>query len=211
VSDVLALDHVIVVVADLDSADRRLYREHGLASVAGGRHAGHGTGNRIVPLGTSYIELMAVVDRDEAASSPIGSWVGQRLVEVGEVPVALCLRTDDIAVTARRTGYTPLAMSRTRPDGVELSWQLLALQAALAEGLPFFIHWHVDDADHPSRELVEHRCAPIGIDWVEIGGDQDRLASWLGDHELPLRHVEGPPGPHRLAVATSAGEPIFIG
>ena len=99
----LALDHVIVVVADLDSAARRLYREHGLASVAGGRHAGHGTGNRIMPLGSSYIELMAVVDRDEAASSPVGSWVGQRLVEVGEAPVALCLRTDEIEATAQRT------------------------------------------------------------------------------------------------------------
>src|SRR5262245_6695165 len=79
---VLALDHVIVVVADLDSAAGRLYREHGLASVAGGRHAGHGTGNRIVPLGSTYIELMAVVDPDEAASSPVGSWVGQRVIEV---------------------------------------------------------------------------------------------------------------------------------
>ncbi len=210
-SEVLALDHVIIVVADVDSAARRLYQEHGLASVAGGHHAGHGTGNRIVPLGSNYIELMAVVDRDEAASSPLGSWVAQRLVEVGEGPVALCLRTDDITATARRTGYTPLAMSRTRPDGVELAWQLVALQAALAEGLPFFIHWHVDDADHPGRELVEHRCAPIGIDWVEIGGDEDRLASWLGGHELPLRHVQGPPGPHRLAVARAAGEPILIG
>jgi hypothetical protein len=211
VSVVLALDHVIVVVSDLDSAARRLYREHGLASVAGGRHAGHGTGNRIVPLGGSYIELMAVVDRDEAASSPLGSWVGQRVVEVGGAPAALCLRTDDIELTAQRTGHKPLAMSRTRPDGVELAWQLVALPAALAEGLPFFIHWHIDDADHPSREPVEHRRAPIGIAWVEIGGDEDRLASWLGDHGLPLRHVEGPPGPHRLAVAMSAGEPVLIG
>jgi len=211
VSWVLALDHVIVVVADLDSAARRLYREHGLASVAGGRHAGHGTGNRIMPLGSSYIELMAVVDRDEAASSPVGSWVGQRLVEVGEAPVALCLRTDEIEATAQRTGCKPLAMTRTRPDGVELAWQLLGLDAAMTDGLPFFIHWHVDDADHPSREHVEHRCAPVGIDWVEIGGDEDRLASWLGDHGIPLRHVQGPPGPRRLAVAMSAGEPVLIG
>jgi hypothetical protein len=208
---VLALDHVIVVVADLDSAARRLYREHGLASVAGGRHAGHGTGNRIVPLGANYIELMAVVDRDEAASSPLGSWVGQRVVEVGEGPAAVCLRTDDIEVTAQRTGHRPLAMSRTRPDGVELAWQLVALPAALADGLPFFIQWHIDDADHPSRGPVEHLCAPIGIAWVEVGGDEDRLASWLGDHGLPLRHVEGPAGPHRLAVAMSAGEPVLIG
>ena len=70
VNRVLALDHVIVTVHELDAAARRYHEEHGLGSVPGGRHAGHGTGNRIVPLGTSYIELMAVVDGDEAASSP---------------------------------------------------------------------------------------------------------------------------------------------
>ena len=207
----LTLDHVIVVVADLDEAARQYHEEHGLASIAGGRHAGHGTGNRIVPLGSSYIELMGVIDRDEAASSPLGSWVERRLVEVGEAPVALCLRTDDIEATARRTARKPLRMTRTRPDGVELRWRLVGLDAALAEGLPFFIEWNVDDVDHPGRQLVEHRCAAVGIDWVELGGDHDRLASWLGQHELPLRHVEGAPGPHRAAVAIANAEPVIIG
>ena len=208
---VLTVDHVIVIVEDLDAAARRYYEQQGLASVAGGCHAGHGTANRIVPLGSSYIELMAVVDRNEAASSPVGSWVERRLVEVGEAPVALCLRTDDIEAAARRTGRKPRRMTRTRPDGVELEWQLVALDAALAEGLPFFIQWYVDDVDHPGRAIVEHRCAAVGIDWVELGGDADRLASWLGHHELPLRHVEGAPGPHRMAVAVANGEPIVIG
>jgi hypothetical protein len=208
---VLAVDHVIVIVHDLDAAARRYYEHHGLASVPGGRHPGHGTGNRIVPLGSNYIELMAVVDRDEAASSPLGSWVGRRLVEVGEAPGALCLRTDDIEAAARRTGRAPLPMSRTRPDGVELEWHLVALDAAFTEGLPFFIEWHIDDVDHPGRGVVEHRCAAVGIDWVELGGDEDRLASWLGPHELPLRHVEGTPGPHRMAVALANRETIVIG
>jgi hypothetical protein len=69
----LEIDHVIVAVADLDVAAAALEREHGLASVAGGRHPGHGTGNRIVPLGDSYLELMAVVDEDEASASPLGA------------------------------------------------------------------------------------------------------------------------------------------
>jgi hypothetical protein len=213
IATMLALDHVIVGVRDLDAAARRYDEEHGLASVAGGRHPGHGTGNRIVPLGSSYIELMAVVDPDEAASSPLGSWLERRLVEIGEAPVAICLRTDDIEAAALRTGREALPMSRTRPDGVELEWHLAALDAAFTESLPFFIQWHIDDADHPGRERVEHRSAAVGIDWVELGGDQDRLAAWLGqhEHELPLRHVEGPPGPHRVAVATANGGPIVIG
>lgn len=208
---VLAVDHVIVVVHDLMAAARRYYEQTGLASVVGGLHPGHGTGNRIVPLGDSYIELMAVVDGDEAAASPLGSWVERRLVNVGEAPAALCLRTDDVEGTARRTGHTPLPMSRTRPDGVVLEWHLVALDAALTEGLPFFIRWHGDDIDHPGRAMVEHRCAAVGIEWVELGGDKDRMASWLGPHALPLRHVEGPPGLHRIAVALADGEPIVIG
>jgi Glyoxalase-like domain len=211
VSRVLALDHVIVTVHELDAAARRYHEEHGVASLPGGRHAGHGTGNRIVPLGASYIELMAVVDGDEAAASPVGSWVKRRLAEVGEAPAAVCLRTDDIDATARRTGYASQPMSRIRPDGVELAWELVALDAAFSEGLPFFIQWHVDDADHPGRALVEHRRPPVGIDWVELGGDRDRLASWLGQQELPLRHVEGAPGPHRLAIALADGETALIG
>jgi Glyoxalase-like domain len=208
---VLAVDHVIVVVHDLDATARHYEERMGLGSVAGGRHPGHGTGNRIVPLGSSYIELMAVIDPGEATASPLGSWVQRHLVEVGEAPAALCLRTDDIEATARRTECEPLLMSRTRPDGVELAWHLVALDAAVTEGLPFFIQWHVDDGDHPGRSLVEHRCPAVGIDWVELGGDRDRLESWLGHHELPLRHVDGAPGPHRVAVAIANRDPIVIG
>ena len=166
---VLAVDHVIVVVEDLETAARRYDDELGLASVPGGRHVGHGTGNRIVPLGSSYIELMAVVDRDEAASSPVGSWVERRLAEVGEGPGALCLRTDDIEAAARRTGHQPLAMGRTRPDGVQLGWHLVAHDAAFGDGLPFFIQWHVDDADHPGRR---RRRAPRRCRGHRVGRDR---------------------------------------
>jgi hypothetical protein len=208
---VLALDHVIVGVGDLDDAARRYDEQHGLTSLPGGRHAGHGTANRIIPLGDPYIELMAVVDRDEAATSPLGSWLTRRLLEAGEGPAAMCLRTDDIDAVARRTGREPLAMSRDRPDGGELSWRLVGLDAALADGLPFFIQWLVDEADHPGHAAVKHRSGANGIDWVELGADPDRLATWLGPHDLPLCPVAGAPGPRRVAVGTAAGEPIVLG
>jgi hypothetical protein len=138
--------------------------------------------------------------------------VERRLAEVGEGPAALCLRTDDLETVAQRTGHPALPMSRTRPDGVTLDWHLVGLEAAFTDGLPFFIEWHVDAADHPGRTVVEHRCAPVGIEWVELGGDEERLASWLGPHDdLPLRHVDGRPGPHRVAIETTGGETIVLG
>jgi len=208
---VLTIDHVIVTVEDLDRAATRLYEQHGLASVAGGRHPGHGTGNRIVPLGETYIELMAVIDLRDAASSPMGSWVRRRVLEAGDAPAGLCLRTDDIEAVARRTGQSPSRMSRTRPDGVELTWHLAALEAAFSDGLPFFIQWHVAAGDHPGRAVVAHRVPAAGLAWVEMGGDHQRWASWLGPHTLPLRAVEGRPGPHRIAVKVMGGEPLVIG
>ena len=166
VGRVLAIDHVIVVVHDLDAAARRFDEQHGLASVAGGRHAGHGTGNRIVPLGSSYIELMAVVDPDEAAFSPLGAWLARRLVEVvgGITPAALCLRTDDIEAAARRTGASRSRCVAPVPTASS-SHGTWSPDAALTDGLPFFIQWHVDDADHPGHAVAEHRCAANGIAW----------------------------------------------
>ena len=58
----MRIDHVIYATQDLDAAAARLESEHGLVADGGGRHAGIGTENRIVPLGGGYLELIAVVD-----------------------------------------------------------------------------------------------------------------------------------------------------
>ena len=206
-----AIDHVLVVVHDLDHAAETFARDLGLASVAGGRHPGHGTANRIVPLGDSYVELVAVVDASEAVASPFGAFMQARLAESGEGPVAVCLRTDDIAGVAERLGDRAFEMTRTRPDGVELSWHMVALDAALELGLPFFIEWRVPAEEHPGRAAVTHRRPAVGIAWVEVGGDADRLADWVGDADVPLRAVDGPPGPRRFAVEVAGDDPIVIG
>ena len=67
----MRIDHVIYATQDLDAAAARLEAEHGLVADGGGRHAGIGTENRIVPLGGGYLELIAVVDppRRSAARS----------------------------------------------------------------------------------------------------------------------------------------------
>ncbi|MGZ8620620.1 MAG: VOC family protein, partial [Actinomycetota bacterium] len=56
------IDHVVYAVRDLEVAARRCLEEHGLVSIPGGRHPRWGTANRIVPLGQTYLELLAVED-----------------------------------------------------------------------------------------------------------------------------------------------------
>jgi hypothetical protein len=58
------IDHLIYGVRDLDAAAAR-FEALGLSSYAGGSHPGLGTSNRIVPLGDSYIELLAPAPFDD--------------------------------------------------------------------------------------------------------------------------------------------------
>jgi hypothetical protein len=71
----MELDHVLIAVVDLAAAGREIEARHGLASIEGGSHPAGGTANRIVPLGDSYLELVAVVDAATAAESAFGRWV----------------------------------------------------------------------------------------------------------------------------------------
>ncbi len=71
--------------------------------------------------------------------------------------------------------------------------------------MPFFIQWDVPPEQHPGRTPVVHRTRrPQGIAWIEISGDSDRLARWLGLSDLPIRFAPGPPG--LLAVAVRIGD-----
>ena len=205
----IAFDHVIVITADLDSAAESFLANHGLASVPGGRHAGHGTGNRIIPLGNDYLELMAVIDPAEASASPLGRWVAA-IASTGGGPAALCLRVADADVHAERLGIEPLGMSREKPDGTVLQWRLVGLDEALgADRLPFLIDWDIDPADHPSRAPVDHRVTVSGISWVEIGGDPRLAAVRIGSDHLDIRAVGGPPGLRRVAIGGSTTEIVL--
>lgn len=205
----LEIDHAILVVTDpADTADRFAQRS-GLAAVAGGQHDGHGTANWIVPLGSSYIELMYVADAAEAANSPLGRWVHEQ-TRTGDRLAALCVRTDDIDGVATRLGIEVESMRRRR-DGGDLEWRLVGLPSTLsAERLPFFIQWDVTDDDHPGRTSVDHRTQPDGIAWVEYGGDPERLSDWLGGETLPIRYTGDQPGPRRLSITTTDG-PVLLG
>ena len=189
----MKLDHVVLAVGDLEVAGRELEAQHGLASVAGGRHPGWGTENRIVPLGESYLELIAVVDEAEAAASPFGRWVAAAR-GAGPQPLGWAVRPDDLERHARKLGLPVAEGSRETAEGVVLRWRYAGVERARAEPcLPFFIEW-APESLCPGRA----GAARFAATELRLEGDADALEPWLGPHELPL--VVRPGGPALGAV-----------
>jgi Glyoxalase-like domain len=199
------IDHVVFGVRDLDAAAARLENDHGLVSVVGGRHPGWGTGNRIVPLGSSYLELIAILDEEEAMANPIGRGLAASIAG-GDRWQCWCVATDDLVGVAERLSLPVDAGSRVRPDGTTLRWRSAGFPFVLENpSLPFFISWDVPANLHPGAAAAEHRVEPRGISWIEIGEDE-RLDRWLAGAALPVRPVRGPAGPVAVGVATASGE-----
>ncbi len=179
----MRIDHVIYVTRDLDRAAAMVEDELGIAVVAGGRHEGLGTHNRIVPLGNGYIELLAVWDEDEAARSALGSAVQARLEQLGDGLMAWAVAVDDVQPVAQRLDTWVTAIERQG-----LTARLTGLLEALREPfLPFFI------ARDPEVPDPGRGADAGGISWIEVVGDAERLTRWLGGGALPVRIAEGPP------------------
>jgi hypothetical protein len=201
------IDHVVRGVGDLEGAARLLEEGTGLGSLPGGRHPGWGTGNRIVPLGSAYIELLAVADADEAAVSPVGRAVAQA-VTGGDRWLCWCVATDDLDGVTGRLGLAIDTGSRLRPDGATLRWRSAGFLNALSDpALPFFISWEIPAELHPGR-VPGVRDSGNRIAWIEIG-DDPRLAGWLGLVDLPIRTIEGADGGLAVALDTPGGQVVI--
>jgi catechol 2,3-dioxygenase-like lactoylglutathione lyase family enzyme len=201
------LDHVVYAVPDLERAGARWERELGLASVEGGRHVRWGTANRIVPFGTQYLEMIGVVDRDEA----VGTAFGRSVLELGGagggwmMPV---LATDDIEAVGTRLGLDVDVGSRRRADGVEIRWRSAGFDdPRRAAWVPFFIQWDIGPELYPGGAPVEHPSGATGIASVEIAGDAEALAGWTGEPALPfVVSADEPAGVRAVSLATPDGE-----
>jgi hypothetical protein len=199
------LDHVLIAVSDLAAAGREMEASHGLASIEGGRHAAWGTANRIVPLGDSYLELIAVVDEATAAETTFGRWVASS-TSTSARPFAWAVRTSELDEVARRLGLSVHAGSRTAPGGVELRWRSAGIEEAASEpSLPFFIQWEVD-TQLPGQAPVHHPAGSPKIARLVLDGDAGRLAGRLGDYQLPIVVRKGASAVRAIYISSDAGE-----
>ena len=170
----------------------------GLESFAGGRHPDWGTANRIVPLEDAYLELVRIVDEDEARSSRFGQWVLDTARRPGS-PFGWAVRPSNFDATVKRLVLDAREGSRTTPSGEIVGWRMAGLEAAAERPwLPFFVEWH-DLSTFPGR------LAPTTarLRRVSVAGDVDELADWLGPHDLPLDVTPGDQGVVSVTVDTS--------
>ena len=159
------IDHLVYATTDLEATVAELASRLGVEPTPGGSHAGQGTRNQLVGLGAgAYLEIIGPDDDqpDPVDGRPFGI---DRLVRprlVGwcvrpRLPLAAVAR----AAAAARWDVGPIqAMSRTRPDGVELSWHLTMpiIGPTAVAPLPFLIDWGTsphpaDTLDHPVQLL----------------------------------------------------------
>jgi hypothetical protein len=200
------IDHVLLGVADLDEAAHQLAGAYGLATSGGGRHPGWGTANLIVPLGDSYLELVTVVDPEEARTSDFGRWIASML---GDGPsTGWVVRTDDIAGTAHRLHLDVAEGSRRTASGSVLRWRLAGVgEAAASPWLPFFIEWE-PGSPYPGAADVRHPVGGVSLRELRVAGDGAALMGWLGTDELPVLLSDGDAGPTAVVLATDAGDVV---
>jgi hypothetical protein len=188
----MRLDHVIWMSDDLDKTAERLEAEYGLGVSGGGRHDGHGTHNRIVPLGTSFLEILAVEDPEVARSSPIG----RATAAASEGLYGWVVAVDDVAPRVQRLDISSLTLTRG-----EIVMQLGGVAEAMGSPwLPFFI-------ERPANYSPAWEPSPESeIRSLELAGDQRQVETWLDGQELvPLTFTsDGPRGLRSVTLASGA-------
>jgi catechol 2,3-dioxygenase-like lactoylglutathione lyase family enzyme len=222
------LDHVVILVGDLDRAVRG-YEELGFTVTAGGEHADGLTRNALVPFADgSYLELVAFVDPDDPRDNV---WGWRAFLPFGGGLIDYCAASDDLEADVRRLEEGGLGVEgptdggRRLPDGTEIRWRVARIRQD-GRLLPFLIE---DLTPRPARvpggPAAAHANGAIGISRLELAaGDTEMatrlLAALVGDVSLRLGACALSPvgrgrgardrldaaGPGPLVVGLSVGE-----
>lgn len=189
---ITGIDHVVVVVQDLEEAIRD-YAALGFTVTPGGTHADGRTQNVLITFADgSYIEVLAFLDRERSLDHP---W--RHRLDEGEGIEDFALGSDDLDADVARMQSEGARVGlevgqvgdggRRRPDGQELRWRTMRfLQPEGDAALPFIIQ------DVTARELrvpggaaTQHRLPVAGIAGVtvavrDLGLYRERYAALLG-------------------------------
>ena len=164
----------------------------------------------IVPLGETYLELIAVVDPPSAdsAENPMGRWVAAA-TDSRLRPLGWSVRTGDLDAVARRLGLEVAEGSRATREGRTLRWRSAGVEVAATEpALPFFIQW-AERTPHPGAVRVAHPVGAVRISELRLQADAGRLDDWLGPHDLPLSADPGQSAVTSVVLTGDAGDLVL--
>jgi len=165
---ITGIDHIVIMVEDLDSAARQ-WGELGFTVVPGGKHP-RGTHNALIAFEDgSYLELIAFWEPDYDAHR----WHRFQGSGIGLIDHALAssdLPEEVEQVSARGIQYRgPNPGARSRLDGVELEWRTAHPTGIEDHGLPFLID---DISDRslrvPSGDDARHSNGVSGVDTLQL-------------------------------------------
>jgi catechol 2,3-dioxygenase-like lactoylglutathione lyase family enzyme len=204
------LDHVVILVGDLDRAVRG-YEELGFTVTPGGEHADGLTRNALVPFADgSYLELVAFVDPEDPRDNV---WGWRAFLPLGGGLIDYCAASDDLEADVRRLEEGGLGVEdptdggRRLPDGTEIRWRVARIRQD-GRLLPFLIEDLTPRSLRvPGGPAAEHPNGATGISHLEIVAPEARAAS--GSLEALVGKPGGPDGSFVMGGCTLS--PVTLG
>jgi catechol 2,3-dioxygenase-like lactoylglutathione lyase family enzyme len=214
------IDHVVIAVADLDSAVAS-YARAGFTVVRGGKH-NIGTHNALIAFADgSDLELISFL-------YPVPGHPWFVALALGGGLVDFCMRTDDLeadVAALRGSGVAigdPSTMTRERPDRYLLKWVLAIPHPPFNGQVPFLIRDDTPRDQRVPRER-EHRNGVNGIDSIAVAVEDPAASSRgyarvLGRPGEPVRRpeleangVSFAVGPNRVELLAPTASPGPLG
>src|SRR6266700_3395804 len=135
-----AIDHIIIGVNNLEQAETQFSQQLGLAVSGGGIHPTGGTANRIIVIGDTYLELIAVHTPAEAQESMLGR------LAIREGYLNFVLATNDIKADSRTMANRGVSIIGPAPGSLRAAvgrtrgWSRTNIERPdLAQRYPFII------------------------------------------------------------------------
>jgi hypothetical protein len=155
---------------------QRIGGKLGAGFTDGGLHPSFGTRNFVLPLANGcYVEIVSALDHPAADRAPFGRAVSAR-TQAGGGWLAWAVAVDDISTFEARLDRPAAKGHRRRPDGFDLLWRQIGINAVAEDPqLPFFVEWDSDAEHHPGAP-----GSAIGLRRLEIAGDEETVDRYLG-------------------------------
>lgn len=165
------LDHLVVLVRDLEQATRE-YERQGFTVTPGGEHSDGLTRNALISFADgSYLELVSFVDPEDPRDNV---WNWRPFAALGGGLIDYCAASDGLDVDVRRlrkSGFEvngPSSGGRKLPDGEEVRWRVARIRQQ-GRVLPFLIEDQTArDRRVPGGPATVHPNGACGISRLRI-------------------------------------------